>query len=154
MNKHNHLRRQATGLLIGYAVQFLAGMTLNLFITISPNHPGTTGNDYFMRAGQGLLWALSGSGGLALAIHASIALLLVLGSLSLFAAGLQQKDRVWSWCGGVAALFTLGALFNGLSFISYSHDFSSMIMATCWLVAVGTLVYGLLTTGKPRASRA
>jgi hypothetical protein len=31
-------------------------------------------------------------------------------------------------------------LFNGLSFTDFGEDFSSMIMASCWLIAVGALV--------------
>lgn len=141
-------------MLVGYAIQFLAGMSLNLFVTIPGQHPGANGAEYFTSSGRGLIWALSGHGGFALATHAYIALLLVTGSLSLFAISLRHKDRLWSWCGGIAAFFTVGAFFNGLSFIDYAHNFSSMIMATCWLIAVGALIYGLIAAARrPGAAR-
>jgi hypothetical protein len=43
----------------------------------------------------------------------------------------------------VAVLYTLGAFFNGLSFVNYNQNVSSMIMATCWLVAVSALTFGV-----------
>jgi hypothetical protein len=142
--KTDGLQRHAFGLLVGFGIQFLAGMTLNLFVTLPKVHPGTVGNDYFASSGHGLIWSLSGGGGIALAIHVYIAVALFLGCVGLFVRGLKLRMPVWTWSGGIAALFTLGALFNGLSFIDYNHDFSSMIMASCWLIAVSSLIIGLL----------
>jgi hypothetical protein len=137
------LRRQAGGLLVGYALQFLAGMSLNLFVTLPAKHPGDTGNDYFVRSGHSLTWALSGHGGWPLAFHAYLGVLLVLGSAALFVNALIARSRRWEICGSIAALFTIGAFFNGMSFVDFNKDVSSMIMATCWLVAVASLIVGL-----------
>ena len=142
------IRLQAIGLLFGYGLQFLAGMTINLFVSLPKSHPGTSGNEYFSRSSHSLWWALSGGGNWALTVHAYLALGLVVGSLSLLIRAAVYKSKEWKWAGGVAALFTIGAFFNGLSFIDYSQDFSSMIMASCWLVAVGSLVYGLIRFQK------
>lgn len=149
--KPNSLDRHAIVLLVGFAVQFLAGMTLNLFVTLPSSHPGTTGNDYFVRSGYSLLWALSNGGGVALTVHACIALGLFLGCLTFFVRGVALRSKLWGWSAGIASLFTLGALFNGLSFADYSHDFSSMIMAVCWLVAVATLATGLILSLQAQA---
>ncbi|MGH7195845.1 MAG: hypothetical protein ACREGA_03640 [Candidatus Saccharimonadales bacterium] len=137
------LRGHALGLLTLLGLQFLAGMTLNLFINLAAARPGTSGGNYFIRDWHSLVWALSGSGGAALAIHAYLALAIVLGCLALLIRGLKLHDKIWAWAGGVAALFTIGALFNGLSFLDYNQDFSSMIMASAWLIAVGSLIVGL-----------
>ena len=141
--KNDNVRPQAIGLLFGYGLQFLAGMLLNLFVTIPSKHPGSSGSNYFSRSSHSLIWALSGSGGWELAVHVYLGLLLVIGSLSLFIRAVALHNKRWSIAGGVAALFTLGAFFNGLSFIDFNKDFSSMIMATCWLVAVGALFVGI-----------
>jgi hypothetical protein len=127
------LKRQATGLLAGYALQFLAGMLLNLFVTIPNEHPGDSGSNY-------LVWTLSGHGGWTLALHVYLGCVLVLGSMSLFIGAMLQHNRKWSVAGGIAALFTIGAFFNGMSFIDFNKNISSMIMATCWLAAVSSLV--------------
>jgi hypothetical protein len=142
--KDAKLRFQAMGLLILFSLQFLAGMLLNLFVTIPASHPGDSGNDYFVRSTHSLVWSLSGHGGWQLTIHVYLGVLLVLGSIALFVRATKERDAQWRVLGGIAALFTLGAFFNGLSFIDFNKNLSSMIMATCWVVAVGALVAGLL----------
>lgn len=140
------IRLQAIGLLFGYGLQFLAGMSLNLFVKLPSSHSGTSGSQFIPRASHGLIWALSGSGGWVLAFHAYLALALVLGSITLFICCLASNFKIWKWVSGITALFTLGAFFNGLSFISYNHNANSMVMASCWLIAVGSLMYGLVKT--------
>jgi hypothetical protein len=144
----SNFRRQAICLLCGYFLQFLAGMLLNLFVTIPKKHSGSNPSNYFGGGLHGLVWALSGHGGWELSVHVYLAVLLVFGSIGLFASATSNHSKDWSIVGAITALFTIGAFFNGLSFINYNHDISSMIMATCWLVAVGALVFGLLNTGE------
>jgi hypothetical protein len=139
----SRLRRQSIGLLVGYVLQFLAGMSLNLFVTIPTKHPGSSGNNYASQSWHSLIWSLAGHGGWGLAFHVYLALLLVFGSISLFVFALVLHNKNWSITSGIVALFTLGAFFNGLSFIDFNKSISSMIMATCWLVAVGVLIFGL-----------
>jgi hypothetical protein len=147
------LRIQTIVLLWLFAVQFLAGMTLNLFIQIPKHHPGTVGANYFSQSWSSLLWALSGGGGWALVVHASLAVVLFLGTLALFLCSLRPSGRGWRWGTGIASLVTLGALFNGLSFLDFNEDFSSMIMAIGWLVVVAILAF-LLVRSRPRLGAA
>lgn len=147
---NSKLHLQSIGLLIGYGLQFLAGMLLNLFVTIPTNHPGRNASNYFSGGLHGLVWALAGHGGWELSFHVYLAVLLVFGSVSLFIRAVVERNKNWSIVGAIAALFTIGAFFNGLSFINYNHNISSMIMATCWLGAVGSLVFGVARlTDKP-----
>ena len=143
------LRRQSFGLLGGYVLQFLAGMLVNLFVTIPSNHPGSNPSNYFSGGLHGLGWVLAGHGGWELVFHVYLAVLLVFGSICLFVRALVQHDNNWTIAGGAAALFTLGAFFNGLSFITYNHNINSMIMATCWLLAVGSLLFALFRFPVP-----
>jgi hypothetical protein len=138
------LRRQASGLLVGYALEFFAGIALNLFVQLSGKHPGANDAAYFGGALHGLGWALSG-GGWTLAFHVYLGVILVLGSVSLSIMSTLLGTKKWIIASAIAALTTIGALFNGLSFINYGHDVSSLIMASCWLAAVGSLVYVLVT---------
>ncbi len=97
-----------------------------------------------------MIWALSNHGGWELSVHVYLAVLLVLGSVSLFVSAVTVRNKNWSITGAIAALLTMGAFFNGISFINYNHSISSMIMATCWLGAVGSLVFGITKfTNKP-----
>jgi hypothetical protein len=43
----------------------------------------------------------------------------------------------------VGVLAIIGAGFNGASFLNYGHDFSSMIMAGLFAVALGSYLTGL-----------
>ncbi len=147
------LRTHAIVLLWLFGIQFLAGMILNLFVELPKTHPGTSGDEYFSRSWASLLWAISGGGGWTLVVHASIAVLLFLGALILFLRSLGHDGLGWRWATGIAAFFTLGALFNGLSFADYGEDFSSMIMASCWLIAVGALVVRVALAEKSTRRR-
>jgi hypothetical protein len=141
-------RPQAIALLVAFGVQFALGMLLNLFVELPKTHPGSTGDEYFSRSFTSLGWALSGGAGPALLIHAWLALVLALGTLALFVRCLAGRVRGWRWLTGIAALFTVGAFFNGMSFVDYGEDFSSAIMAGCWLIAVSLLVTAVVR--RPR----
>jgi hypothetical protein len=140
----SHIRAHALALLVLFCLQFLSGMTLNLFVTLPNSHPGTSGSNYLSRSGHSLVWALSNGGGVALTIHALLALLIFLASIALSIGGFSSRSKLWGWTGAIASIFTVGALFNGLSFLDFNIDISSMIMATCWLVALISLVIGLI----------
>lgn len=146
------LRRFAMVMLVGYAAQFAVGMLLNLFVTIPDAHPGTSGDEYFSRSFTSLAWALSGAGGVALFIHALLGSALFAGAVALFVASLVRRAHGWRWLTGVAAFFTFGAFFNGMSFLDYGEDFSSAIMAGCWLIATGAVVIALVR--RPRRNAA
>src|SRR6185437_12959101 len=137
-------RRFAIVMLVGYTVQFVLGMTLNLFVKIPDVHPGTSGEEYFGRSFTSLVWALSGAGGPALFTHALLGSVLFAGAVTLFVICLLHRARGWRWLTGIAAFFTFGAFFNGMSFLDYGEDFSSAIMAGCWLVSTGAIVVALI----------
>lgn len=145
----SQLRRFAIILLWIYAAEFVLGMTLNLFVTLPDSHAGTSGSGYYSQSGASLLWALEGGGGWVLFFHALVALLLLVASLVLFIRSFRSATRSWRWLSGVTFIFTFGALTNGLSFLDYGLDRSSAIMAGCWLVAIGALVYALVRRPAP-----
>ena len=123
-------------------------MILNLFVNLPKAHPGASGNEYFSRSSHSLLWVLTNGGGISLTIHAYVAIALLLGAIALFVRSIAARNKSWIWTSGIAAFFTIGALLNGLSFVDYNENFSSMIMAICWFVAVGSIVAGLLISAQ------
>ncbi|MEC5170929.1 hypothetical protein RCH11_003429 [Glaciihabitans sp. GrIS 2.15] len=127
-------------------MQFAASMTVNLFVKLPITHPGTTGGKDFGRSGANLLWALSGTGGPSLLIHTWIAFSLVIGAIALFVQSLPSGGRRWRWASGIAALLTLRALFNGMSFMDCNKEFNPAIMAGCRLIVVTTLAVPLVRT--------
>ena len=138
------LRTKAIALLWFFALQFLLGMFLNLFVKVPAVHPGTIGDEYFSRSWASLLRALSLSGGIALFIHAVVGTILFIGTLAMFVYALMLRARGWRWPLGLAAFFAFAAFFNGMSFLDYGEDFSSAIMATAWLGAVASVSFAVV----------
>jgi hypothetical protein len=133
-------RGATLGLLIGLIVQFLAGMWVNLFVTIPDVHPGAKPDEYFSGSAQSVVWAITQSGLPALVFHALLGLLLVLGSLSLAIQVRRLHRRSLTAAGILGFLLVLGAGFNGASFLDFGEDFSSMIMATLFALALACYV--------------
>lgn len=139
------LRPLAIIMLVLFAAQYLFGMTVNLFVAIPDTHPGTDASNYFGGVVQVVAWAIAHGAGF-LQLHAALGLLLFLLSLALLALAIASRRRAWVVATIVGLLATLGAGFNGASFLIFNHDFSSMIMATLFLIAVSAYAIGLYVT--------
>lgn len=50
----------------------------------------------------------------------------------------------------LGALAIVGAAFNGVSFVNYGHNFSSMIMAGLWALALGCYIAGVAMACRQR----
>jgi len=133
--------RRLTALQIGLlATQFLVGMVVNLFVTVPSQHPGTNANDYFTGVARGVLWAL-GNATLMLRLHVVIGLVLAVVSLWMVWLAVRARRRVWIVATLVGASGIFAAGFNGASFMNYTHNFSSLLMAIGFLICA--LGYGL-----------
>ncbi|HLI01917.1 MAG TPA: hypothetical protein VKV06_14110 [Acidimicrobiales bacterium] len=130
------------GALVLVLVQAGLGMVVNLYVSIPGHHPGTRGGGYFDRSFHSVVWAI-GHGATALAIHATLGLLLILMSISVarraFAVG---RRAVGTWT-TVAGLLILGAAFNGASFLDFNYDVSSLIMALLAFAAAASYAVAL-----------
>jgi hypothetical protein len=136
------LRHLASIMFFLLLAQYLIGMWVNLFVHIPQVHPGSTGSDYFARLLQGVPWAVQ-HGQLPLQVHAALGLLLVLGALVIVVLAVLSRRRAWAIASILGAIGVIGAGFNGGSFLNYGHDFSSMLMALGFAVAIGSYAVGL-----------
>jgi hypothetical protein len=130
------LRRQAFGAVILICVQASVGMFVNLFVTIPRRHAGSAPSDYFSGSFHSVMWAIS-HGAIALVIHTVLGLLLAVMVIGIVANALSIGRRsitTWSILG---ALFTIGAGFNGASFLDYDKNVSSFLMT---ILALGSIV--------------
>jgi len=116
-------------------VQFLLGMAVNLFVDIPRNHPGANPPEYFSGVAQSVTWAIL-QGPVLLILHASLGLLLLVASIVLFVQAVRSGPRSFAVASGIGAFAILGAGFNGGSFLNYNQDFSSMIMAAFFAIAI------------------
>lgn len=129
------LRRQAFGAVVLICVQSGLGMFVNLFVTIPGHHPGANPSDFFAGSSRSVLWSME-HGAIALVLHTVLGLLLALMVIGVVAAALSVGRRsliTWSLLGG---LLTIGAGFNGASFLDYHKDVSSFIMTVLALASV------------------
>jgi hypothetical protein len=145
------LRNQFLGALVFLVIQFLLGMAVNLFVTIPTNHPGANPPEYFGGVVQSVTWAIL-HGHVLLIIHASLGLLLVLNALGLLIAAIRTRSRDLITVTSFGLFGVLAAGFNGGSFLNYNQDFSSMLMATFFAVALISYSVGLFVTGRSTAS--
>jgi hypothetical protein len=128
-------------------VQYLLGMVANLYVVLPARHPGAGARDYFTGAASGLAWVITHGPAWA-AAHAAFGLALVLAAFASIALTRRQGGRMAVVLSVLGALAVLGAGFNGASFLNYGHDFSSMIMAGLWALAVACYVTGMFLAAR------
>ena len=145
------LRNQFLAIEIFLVVQFLLGMAVNLFVTIPTDHPGANPPEYFGGVVQSVTWAIL-HGHVLLIIHASLGLVLVLNAAGLLIAAIRTRTRDLIIVTAFGALAILAAGFNGGSFLNYNQDFSSMLMASFFAVAMTSYAVGLFVTGRSTAA--
>jgi hypothetical protein len=131
-------------------VQFLLGMAVNLFVTIPLNHPGANPPEYFSGVVQSVTWALL-HGHILLILHAALGLVVLAFGIRILVSAIRSRERGLIAASSIGAVAILGAGFNGGSYLNYHQDFSSMIMASFFAIAVVAFVAGLYLTAEPEA---
>jgi hypothetical protein len=118
------------------------GMAVNLFVTVPSHHPGARPSNYLTGSADSIGWAL-GHGVVVLAAHVAMGLALVVVAIALAVVVLRARRRAvaaWSVLGG---LLTIGAAFNGASFLDFNKNASSFIMALLAFGAITSYVAAL-----------
>ena len=80
--------------------------------------------------------------------HAAFGLALVVAAFAATALTWRQASRAATGTSVLGALATVGAGFNGMSFLNYGHAFSSMIMAGLWALALGCYITGIYLAAR------
>ena len=139
--------------LVVLIAQFLLGMAVNLFVTIPDQHPGANPPEYFSGVAQSVTWAIL-HGHILLAVHAAFGLVIVLAAVGTLvqAIGNCRRGIVVSAVFGFIGVLAAG--FNGGSFLNYNQDFSSMLMAAGFAVAVVAYSAGLYSANDETSTRA
>jgi len=128
--------------LVMLTAQFLLGMAVNLFLKIPDQHPGSNPSEYFSGVAQSVTWAIL-HGNILLAIHAGFGLVIVVAALGTLVQAIGNRRRGIVVSAVFAFIGVLGAGFNGGSFLNYNQDFSSMLMAAGFAIAVVSYSVGL-----------
>jgi hypothetical protein len=114
--------------------QFLLGMVVNLFVTIPGHHPGANASNFFSGIAAAIVWVIP-HGAPWLIAHVVLGLVLVIAGLINLVWAPRFGTKGYTAAAVLGALALLGAAFNGVSFLNYGHNFSSMIMAGLWALA-------------------
>jgi hypothetical protein len=128
--------------LLALIAQYLLGMGVNLFVKIPDNHPGAHPPEYFSGVTRSVTWAVL-QGSVLLQLHAAFGLVLVIGSVYLLVQGVATRRRGLITATVFGLIGTLGAGFNGGSYLNYHEDFSSMLMATGFAIATVAYLFAL-----------
>jgi hypothetical protein len=146
------LRQAYLGVMITLVAQFLLGMATNLFVQVPLHHPGADPPEYFSGVVQSVTWAIL-HGPLWLVLHAGLGLLLVIFGFRLLIPAIRSRHRPTVITSIVGAIAMLGAGFNGGSYLNYHEDFSSMIMASFFAIAITAYAIGLWALPSPQEAR-
>lgn len=143
------LQRQLVAAVLLILIESGLGMYVNLFVTIPAGHSGASPSNYLSGSGRSLLWSVE-HGGATLAIHAVLGVLLGLMVIGVVAGAIRSgRQAIWLWS-VFGALMVIGAGFNGASFLDYSKDASSLIMALLAFGAIACFVIVLFLVSQPQ----
>jgi hypothetical protein len=128
----------AAGLLIQYAV----GLWVSVYVTVPARDQG-----------GGLLAAVGralANGPAALAVHAALGLLLLVGSIVLVVRAVVAGDRFFMVTTAVSLLAVLGAAGSGAAFVDNGQDGASLAMGLLTAVALLCQLINLFRLSAPR----
>jgi hypothetical protein len=134
-SKIERLRLQALGAVVMICVQAGLGMFVNLFVTIPRHHSGSVPSEYFSGSFHSVTWAIT-HGAVALVLHAILGILLAIMVVGIVVRAMIIGHRAIATWSILGALFTVGAGFNGASFLDFNTDVSSFVMVTLALAAL------------------
>lgn len=145
-----------------FAAQLIIGIVVNLYVKVPDVHPGSASaapaTGYFGDLGAVLAWALT-AGPFPLTLHVVLGIVLIVIGLGLIplARGGGAAQIILTT---IAALCTIGAAFNGGSFLIFGNDdnLSSLIMESLFTAAATCYVTVLVrattaAVASPRRAR-
>ena len=148
MDRSPALRVSFLYALVMLIAQFMLGMAVNLFVKIPTDHPGSNPPEYFSGVAQSVTWAIV-HGHILLAIHAGFGLVLVIAAVGTMVQAIQARRRGLIISSAFGFIGVLGAGFNGGSYLNYHEDFSSMLMASGFAIAVVAYSVGIYLAAQP-----
>jgi hypothetical protein len=136
------LRRMMLAAALLLTLQTAVGMLVNLYVTVPTHHPGAHPGNYLGGSLRSVAWAV-GHGPVALAVHATLGLALVAVTLWVAVRAVRFGPRRVALAAVLGALFSIGAGFNGASFLDFNNTISSLIMALLALCALSSYLVGI-----------
>jgi hypothetical protein len=134
-------------------VQYLLGITVNLFATIPFDRIDPFAGSFLQRTGAGFAFAREAAF-LPLQLHWLDASLLILASLVLLIAGVRARRRlIWALALTLWVTFSVATV-SGAAFIGYAgNNYYSLSMATAFIVATAISVFLLVHVLRDSTAR-
>ncbi len=126
------LKPHAVGMIGGLILQYLLGMTANLFVTFPEGKHG------------GQLWLFAWRQ-VSIAIHIILGFLLLIGTIALLVRAIREKSTSWITVSIIALVGIIGAITGGSLFIPSQTAIYSFVMAAGFIVALLAYFWGLYT---------
>ena len=142
--RHEAVRRSSLGVCAALLVQYALGLWLNTYVTVPARDQG---GGIFAAAGRALA-----NGPAALAVHAGLGLLLLLGSIVLVVRAAADRSGFFVVTSVVSLLAVLGAAATGAAFVSSGRDSASLAMGLLTAVALLCQVLNLFRLGARTAA--
>ena len=138
------LRRTSLGMSVALLVQSALGMWVNLYVTVPKRDQG---GGVAAAVGRAL-----SNGPAALAVHAGIGLILVVGAISLVIRAIRARHRMVMLTSLVSLLAIVGAAGSGAAFVNTGSNGASLSMALLTGLALLCFVTNLfvLPGNRPR----
>jgi hypothetical protein len=139
------VRRMSLGVAVALLVQYALGMVVNLYVTVPARDHG-----------GGILTAVGrafANGPAAVAIHAGLGLLLIVGGINLVVRSARSRHRPLIWLSAVSLASILGAALNGAAFVNSGSNGPSLGMAMLTGVALLCSVVSLYILSSSPAPR-
>jgi len=124
--------------------EYALGMGVNIYVTVPKSDQGHG-------MGKAFGDALS-KGPAALAIHASVGLLLLLAAIGLFVQAIIARNRTVIVTATLALLAVIGAASSGANFVDKGQNSASMAMAMLTAVALLCAVTNIYILARPAAT--
>jgi hypothetical protein len=130
MKKDASLKKQGIFMLIVLVLQYILGMTANLFVTF----PQTKN--------EAALWEFAWSQ-LPIAAHIIVGSLLLIGGITLFVSSIVHKNKNWIVASTIGALALIFAGYSGSRFIPTQIDAYSFTMSLGFIIAFVSYAWGV-----------
>ena len=135
------VRRSSLGISAGLLVQYALGLWVNVYVAVPAREHG---GGVLAAVGRALA-----DGPAALAVHAGLGLLLLLGSIALLVRAVVARTGFFVVTSVVSLLAVLGAAGSGASFVNGGQDGASLAMGLLTAVALFCQLINLFRLSAP-----
>lgn len=135
------VRRSSLGLSVALLIQYALGLSVNLYVTVPARDQG---GGVLAAAGRAMA-----NGPAALAVHAGLGLLLLLGSIVLVVRAVADRAGFFVVTSVVSLLAVLGAAGSGAAFVNNGQDGGSLTMGLLTAVALLCQLINLFRLSAP-----